>query len=114
MTAPAVYARPPAPRRMTGAIPSLWAISGIAATPTQPSATPMTADSHFGALTQQNFEIVATAAPDHTIERTVTRHAPSRLIRPTGVYVPAIRREIPAWSARRIHRRAWRPHSTRG
>src|SRR5689334_1838504 len=103
MTAPAGYASPPAASRITGVIPSCFTTSGKAATPAQPSATPTAADNHFGAATQQSLRTTAAAAPDHTLARVVIRHDPWRLINPTGVYVPAISKKIPAWSARRIH-----------
>lgn len=91
-TAPAVYARPPAASSATAAAPSACATCGIAATPTQPSAIPIAADSHFGACTQQNFARVATAAPPQTTPSTIRWRLPWRLSSPTGVYVPAIRR----------------------
>ena len=64
---------------------TIW---GIAATPAQPSATPRTADNHFGARTQQSFIETAAAAPDHTIARVVNpprsveADQPDRRVRP--------------------------------
>ena len=58
---------------------------GRAASPTQPSVTATTTDSHFGERIQQNFVSVAMSAPAQTTESTVHLSAPCRLMRPTAV-----------------------------
>ena len=58
---------------------------GIAAIPTQPSASAVTTDTHFGARTQQNFIEAANPAPIQTIRSTVTWIVPCRASRPIAV-----------------------------
>src|SRR5439155_21881920 len=76
-----------------------------AAALTQPSATPIAAESHFGARNQKSFNSVAPTAPVQTIVITGTAQSSDITSNLNGVYVPAISRKTPAWSRRESHTR---------
>ena len=71
---------------------STFKSSENAATPTQPSARPIAADTHFGIRSQKSFSAIARTAPPQTIDSTETAHPADMTSRAKGVYVPAMSR----------------------
>ena len=63
-----------------------------AAALTHPSATPIAAESHFGARNQKSFNSVAPTAPTQTIVKTGVAQPSDMTSNPNGVYVPAMSR----------------------
>ncbi len=84
MTAPIEYIRPPA-RTSASAVISSFSSCEIAASATQPSESPITAESHFGVSSQKSFSRIAASAPTQTIDRTGIAQPVERTSRPNGV-----------------------------